>query len=181
MAQIFGWFSEASRCASRSNRARRSGSSGKDRRQDLDRDFASQCHVARAIDLAHASGAERRQNLVMAIDRRLRQRRHRRPFGKVAGLSMRGEQRLDFSLQRSIPATRLVEKRVAVLRRELDRVLKQRFDSIPAGVARHRPPAFGFLVRRRYSQARAVCHSRVTVDRETDRTSATSCSDMPAK
>ena len=94
---------------------------------------------------------------------------------------MRGEQRLDFSLQRSIPATRLFEKRVAVLRRELDRVLKQRLDSIPAGVAGHRPESFGVLVMRRYSQARAVCHSRVTVDRETDSTSATSCSDMPAK
>ena len=95
---------------------------------------------------------------------------------------MRGEQRLDFSLQRSIPATRLLEKRVAVVRRAVDRRLKQLFDSIPAGVvASSAATSFGFFVMRRYSQARAVCHSRVTVDREMDRTSATSCSDMPGE
>ena len=34
--------------------------------QDLDRDVAIQLRVARAIDLAHAAGAERGQDLVRA-------------------------------------------------------------------------------------------------------------------
>ena len=36
------------------------------RRQDLDRDLATQLRVARAIDLAHAAGADRRDDLVDA-------------------------------------------------------------------------------------------------------------------
>ena len=35
-------------------------------RKDFDRDVATELRVARAIDLAHAAGAERRQNLVGA-------------------------------------------------------------------------------------------------------------------
>ena len=50
---------------------------------------------------------------------------------------MRGEQRLDFPLQRAIVAARLFEKRVALLRRALDHRLEQRLDSIPARVLRH--------------------------------------------
>ena len=38
---------------------RRSGSAANDARQDLDRDVAPELRVARAIDLAHAAGAER--------------------------------------------------------------------------------------------------------------------------
>jgi hypothetical protein len=37
------------------------------------------------------------------------------------------------------------------------------------------------VVRRRYSHARAVCHSRVTVAREIESTAATCCSDKPPK
>ena len=36
------------------------------RREDLDRDVAPQLAVARAIDLAHAAGAERREDRVWA-------------------------------------------------------------------------------------------------------------------
>ena len=38
-----------------------SGSSATDRRQDLDRDVATEPRVPRAVDLAHAAGAERRE------------------------------------------------------------------------------------------------------------------------
>ena len=55
---MWGWLSEASTRASRSKRARRSGSLAKTSRQDLDRDVATELGVARAIDLAHPAGAE---------------------------------------------------------------------------------------------------------------------------
>ena len=45
--------------ASRSNRSRNCGSAAKCVGQDLDRDGAIEPRVARAIDLAHAAGAER--------------------------------------------------------------------------------------------------------------------------
>ena len=51
-------------CASRSKRARRSASRRHRRRQDLDRDVTSERHVAGAIDLAHATCAEQRENLI---------------------------------------------------------------------------------------------------------------------
>ena len=53
MCAMFGWFSEASVCASRVNRASRSGSSANSVRQDLERDVAIQLRVAGAIDLPH--------------------------------------------------------------------------------------------------------------------------------
>ena len=45
----------------------------------------------------------------------------------------------------------------------------------------HEVPRARPVVRRRYSHARAVCHSRVTVAREIESTAATSCSDKPPK
>ena len=63
---MFGWFSEASilRLALKPREPLRIG--GERLGQDLDRDVAIQLRVARAIDLAHAAGAERRQDLVRA-------------------------------------------------------------------------------------------------------------------
>ena len=55
---MFGWFSEARICASRSNRASRSGSVANESRQDLDRDVAIEPRVARPIDLTHAAVAD---------------------------------------------------------------------------------------------------------------------------
>ena len=66
MCAMFGWFSDASTCASRWKRARRSGSSANDVGQDLERDVAIQLRVARAIDLAHAAGAEGGEDFVRA-------------------------------------------------------------------------------------------------------------------
>ena len=63
-ARMLGCESAATACASRSNRASRSGSVGKERRQDLDRDVAVEPCVARAVDFAHAAGGDRRDDLV---------------------------------------------------------------------------------------------------------------------
>ena len=98
------------------------GIDDKDRRQDLDRDISPERHVARAIDLAHASRANERQQLVGAgASGQLSEHVHGRPFRKAAGRRMRGEQRLDFSLQHAIVAARVLEKRVAIVRRAFDR------------------------------------------------------------
>ena len=57
MEPMFGWFSEANRRASRSKRARRSGSAVQIG-QDLDRHVATEVRVVGAIHLAHAASAE---------------------------------------------------------------------------------------------------------------------------
>jgi hypothetical protein len=58
-------------------------------------------------------------------------------------------------------------------------VARVRFDESDVDV--HDAPRARPVVRRRYSHARAVCHSRVTVAREIERTTATSCSNKPPK
>ena len=64
---MFGWLSEASSCASRSKRARRSRIAARTRPgRILIATSRPQPRVARAIDLAHAAGAERRDDLVEA-------------------------------------------------------------------------------------------------------------------
>ena len=66
---MFGWFSEASDLRF-ALEAREPIGVGRERvGQDLDRDVAIQLRVARAIDLAHPAGAERRQDLVGAEPR----------------------------------------------------------------------------------------------------------------
>ena len=82
IAPMCGWFSEASSWASRWKRARRSGSAAKSSRQDLQRDVAIQPRVARAVDLAHAAGAERRQNLVRTDASAAGKRHSPRPVGR---------------------------------------------------------------------------------------------------
>ena len=61
-----GWFSDASTCASRSKRARRSASLAKISGQDFDCDVAAQPDVASAIDFAHPAGAKWTGDLVRA-------------------------------------------------------------------------------------------------------------------
>ena len=60
---MLGWFSEASTCASRWNRASRSGSA-RTIGQDLQRDIAIELRVMRAPDLAHAAFAEQARHLI---------------------------------------------------------------------------------------------------------------------
>src|SRR4249920_3735820 len=62
---MWGWLSDASRRASRSNRARLSALRVS-ARGDFDRHVARESSVARAIDLAHAARADARVDLVDA-------------------------------------------------------------------------------------------------------------------
>ena len=59
-----GWLSARDGRASRSKRARTSGSADRCGGQHLDRDVAAEARVPRAIDLAHAAGAERGDDFV---------------------------------------------------------------------------------------------------------------------
>ena len=123
----------ASRRASRAKRARRSGSAREVRRQDLDGDVAPELAVARAIDLAHAAGAERRHDRVWAeltirssaaADRVRRDAGHTTAAGvsrNRAEADSKREQRLDFLPQRLISMARLRQERAALLRRTRQR------------------------------------------------------------
>ena len=62
--QMFGWFSDEIVFASRSKRARNCWFCAKRGGEDLDRDVAPEARVATAIDLAHAAGADGRDDLV---------------------------------------------------------------------------------------------------------------------
>ena len=57
-AAMFGWFSDASDFGFALEAGEPVGVGGERRRQDLDRDLALQLRVGRAIDLAHAAGAD---------------------------------------------------------------------------------------------------------------------------
>ena len=61
---MFGWLSAARTCASRWNRASRSGSSATASGRTLIATSRSSLRVARAVDLAHAARAKGREDLV---------------------------------------------------------------------------------------------------------------------
>ena len=92
------------------------------RRQHLDGHLATELAIASAIDLAHATGAERREDLVwskLTADHLGRTGRrtdrpgdhpHRRCFKESRRGRIVAEQRLDLLPQRLIPITRLLQE-----------------------------------------------------------------------
>ena len=64
MVTMLGWFSADAERASRSNRSIRSASAATSPRKHLDGDDAPEPGVAGPVDLAHAAGADRRDDLV---------------------------------------------------------------------------------------------------------------------
>ena len=66
MCAIFGWFREASVCASRLNRASRSASLANTIRQDFERDVTIQFRVAGAVNHTHPAFANLRNDFVGA-------------------------------------------------------------------------------------------------------------------
>ncbi len=63
---MFGWLIAATARASRSNRARASGSSASVRGQHFDGDVAAEPRVVGLVDFAHAAGADGRNDFVRA-------------------------------------------------------------------------------------------------------------------
>ena len=61
---MWGWLRDETALASRSKRARNCSLSARLRRQDLERDVAIEPRVLRAVDLAHAPGADGGENFV---------------------------------------------------------------------------------------------------------------------
>jgi hypothetical protein len=172
---------------------------GKLRRQHFDGHLAMESRVECPIHLAHATGIQRPQDAVRAeLDSRGqcgysavrrqrrectigRQRVHRGTLGKRARIGVRREQRFHFIPERDVPAARVAQERRAVVWRTRQRRVKYLFDQRPStSIVRH-DRATRPLVMRRYSHARADCHSRVIVARDNDRTAATSSSESPPK
>ena len=76
---MFGWLSAEIVFASRSNRSRKSRIVRYQRWEDLDRHCAFEASVHRLVDLAHAAGTNRAEDLVRAEPRACHQR-HRRNY-----------------------------------------------------------------------------------------------------
>ena len=96
------------------------------RRQDLDRDVPAELAVAGAIDLAHAAGAERRQDRVrpdLPIQHAGTPGNDGRGgrFEKPRRVRFIAEQRLDVQPQRLVAITRLLQERGALLWRARER------------------------------------------------------------
>ena len=166
------------------------------RRQNLDGDFTMQPRVERTIDLAHATGVQRSED---AICSELESGRHRRcsasrcrgvescqPFdrrllGKRSGGSVRRKQRQHFIGERDVVAALVAHERRTPIGRTRQRLVEDLLDARPPAADVAHDCAVRPTVRRRYSQARADCHSRVIVVRDNDRMAATSSSDSPPK
>ncbi len=175
---------------------RRAASSTR-RSQHLDGHRAIEPGIAARVHVTHAAGAEQGLDLVDAQARARRQRwcilRVReisgegiedffsRTLAKASGLLMGREKRRDSGQQRLIVTAQSARVREPLLRRPLECLLEYVLHAGPRRRERHGGPDSRPAVIRRYSHARAACHSRVTVAREIDSTSATSCSVRPAK
>ena len=169
---------------------------GKSGRQYLDGNLAMQPRVEGPIHLAHAAGIQRPQDAVRSeLDARGHrgpvvvrhrgiegpQRVNRGALGKRPRVGMRREQRFHFVSERDVVAARVAQEHRALIRRAGQRRVEDLLDPRPAaGIVRHDRAARP-LVMRRYSHARADCHSRVMVARDNDRTAATSSSESPPK
>jgi hypothetical protein len=129
--------------------------------------------MARAVRRNAGGDRRRRRRGVHCDDRGTR--------AKASGLLVREEKRFDLALHDGILAAGPAYKQRALVRCEFDRGLKNFFDAIPERSASHRRFRIRPVVIRRYSHARAVCHSLVTVERETPSTSAISLSVRPPK
>ena len=169
---------------------------GKSRRQHLDGDLAMESRVEGAIHLAHATGIERTQDAVRSeLDSRgqrgcfavrdrgimWQQRVDRGTLGKRSRLGVRREQRFHFIPERDILAARVAQERRTLVRHARQRRVKDLLDPRPSASIVGHDRATRPLVMRRYSHARADCHSRVIVARDNDRTAATSSSESPPK
>ncbi len=94
--------------------------SGKIRRQDFDRDRATEAGIVGLVHLAHAAGANEGLDLVRPEAGPGRQRhgagRRCRCLEDCIGRGTAGEQRVDFASQVRVSATGLVEERRALAR-----------------------------------------------------------------
>ena len=190
---MFGWLSVASSCASRVNRARRSGSSAEELRQHLQGDVAIQLRVARAVHLAHGARSKRGDDFVgtdslsggehgVRHGGLHRGRWGRERIGKhglagdrqsieEAGIrGVRRQQRLDFTTQPIVVSGHRGQKGVALVGRPFHSFLKQRLHARPAFVRHGRASEPSS----RLSHAFAVRQSRLAVDGDTLSTCAAS-------
>jgi hypothetical protein len=124
---------------------------GEVRREYLDRDRAIEPRVAGFVDFTHAARADERLNLkhtepvatlhdparccggrVVCLERESAQQFDRGALRKAARVLVCRQQRLDFRLQRQIPAAQLAQTCRPLVRRPVQGLLKHLLDAIPA-------------------------------------------------
>ena len=168
---------------------------------DLERDVAIEVGIVRPIDLAHAAGADEfdgscRDRAELPGSSARRPRSGIQPAGKAAdndvdcsaGCSIKlpacpMAARSDSTSARKarVVAALCRHERGTLRRRPRECGLDDLFDAMPGGRVHHGRVRSSPVVILRYSQPFAMSHSRVTVDRETVSTSATSASVRPPK
>ena len=160
--------------------------------QHLDGHLAMEARVERAIHFAHATGIERPEDPVRSELDALGQRAHAvasvggsasiaAPSANDPASACAASSDSTSSLERDVLAARLAQERRALLGCARQRRVKDLLDPRPSTASvRHDRPARPWVTRR-YSQARADCHSRVIVARDSDRTAAISSSESPPK
>ena len=133
----------ASTRASRSKRARRSGSAVKASGRNFDCHFAPKGFVVGAVDLAHPADAKQRADRVgpeavanELVSRglepgRVHQRCGRHPHERI-GVRLAGKQRFDLTLQIGIAGTRRGQERGPLSRGTCQRHMAEIFDLPPA-------------------------------------------------
>src|SRR5262249_10280875 len=164
-------------------------------RQHLHGDLSMESCIAGAIHFTHSTGiqglddavrsefkADAQSRSYVLRGQRIRgdQRVDRRTLRKTSGLSVRREQRFHFTPKHDVIATSLAQEIRSLVWRAHQRRVKDLLNPVPPiRVIDHcatRP-----LVIRRYSHARADCHSREIVARDRDNTPAISSSESPPK
>ena len=100
---------------------------------------------------------------------------------KRSRIGVRREQRFHFSPERDVLAAPVAQKACALVRHARQRGVKDLLDPRPILRVVDHVRAARPLVMRRYSHARADCHSRVMVVLDNERTAATSSSERPPK
>ena len=100
---------------------------------------------------------------------------------EIAGLLVSSQERFHFRQHVTIVAAHLSRARLSLVQRTVEDLLEHTLHAHPVRCDPHGRLRSPLAVMRRNSQVRAVCQSRVTVDREIDSSRATSCSESPPK
>ena len=161
------------------------------RRKKLQRDVTAEPLVPRSVHDRHAAGAERILHHVVTdpaarpFHRRLRQPRagwldeRAKPIDDALAV-VGDQQRLHFATERRIAGAAGVEERRPPGSRAVDRVSQDVVHALPA-LGRHGVGRTAHACSSRFSHARAVAHSRLTVAVETFSVSAVSSTLIPPK
>ncbi len=163
-----GWVSDAMTCASRSKRERNCGSVGECLWQHLDGDRAIQTRIGRAIDLAHAAGANQIGDAVRTqlgtglqvegiVEHRGGRLEHR-PVDEHRRIVL-FEERFDLAQEFGVARALRREIHGAIARRPIDNRLIESGDPLPALGVHGRPPGRRPVYSSNESRSAVVAHA----------------------